>query len=137
MKCGLCKSGITADEKFKTLKDGTTNRHVYYRCCKSKDSHCKNKTINETDLVEQLRSLVEDLDIVALPMREKITHEVQRIKKFYALMFNEKTQIHVKNIDIRNYAKFILQEGSIGEKREFLDCLKNDILLENKKLSLR
>lgn len=137
MKCGLCKSGITADEKFKTLKDGTINRHVYYRCCKSKDSHCKNKTINETDLVEQLHALIEDLDIVALPMREKITHEVQRIKKFYALMFNEKTQIHVKNIDIRNYAKFILQEGSIGEKREFLGCLKNDILLENKRLRLR
>jgi hypothetical protein len=29
MTCGLCGSGICADEKFKKLKDGSVNRHVY------------------------------------------------------------------------------------------------------------
>ena len=37
MSCGLCGSGITADEKFKKLNDGSTNRHVYYKCTRSRD----------------------------------------------------------------------------------------------------
>jgi DNA invertase Pin-like site-specific DNA recombinase len=37
MTCGLCGSGICADEKFKKLKDGSINRHVYYGCTKSKN----------------------------------------------------------------------------------------------------
>ena len=36
MICGLCGSGITADEKFKTQKNGNVHRYVYYGCCKSK-----------------------------------------------------------------------------------------------------
>ena len=32
MKCGLCGSGISATEKFKKLKNGEHNRHVYYGC---------------------------------------------------------------------------------------------------------
>jgi DNA invertase Pin-like site-specific DNA recombinase len=35
MTCGLCGSGISADEKFKKLKDGGANRHVYYGCTKA------------------------------------------------------------------------------------------------------
>ncbi len=43
----------------------------------------------------------------------------------------------VKDIDIRNYAKFILQEGTFDEKREFLRCLKSEIVLNNKRISLK
>jgi len=136
MKCGACSSGITADEKFKKLKDGDVNRHIYYRCCKSRDQNCKNPAINETDLIQQLKKLIDDLSITSLPMKEKITHEVQRIKKFYSMMLDEKAQIYIKKIDVRDYGKFILQEGSIDEKREFLRCLKSKIMLNNKIIKL-
>jgi site-specific DNA recombinase len=36
--CRDCGSGITADEKFKKLKDGGVNRHVYYMCTRAKDT---------------------------------------------------------------------------------------------------
>jgi len=41
MTCGLCGSGVCADEKFKKLKDGSVNRHIYYGCSRSKDKNCK------------------------------------------------------------------------------------------------
>ncbi len=41
LNCGLCGSGISADEKFKKLKNGGKSRHVYYFCTKSQDSNCK------------------------------------------------------------------------------------------------
>jgi hypothetical protein len=44
--------------------------------------------------------------------------------------------MQIKDVDIRDYAKFILKEGSIEEKRELLTCFKSKILLKNKTISL-
>jgi site-specific DNA recombinase len=137
MTCGLCGSGITADEKFKKQKDGSVHRHVYYKCTKVRDPNCEGGYINEEDLIKQFQELIDDLEIQIVPMREKINEEVKRFKKFEQMLLGSKTPITVKDIDIRNYAKFILQEGSLEEKREFLRCLSSQITLNNKKISLR
>ena len=63
IKCGLCGSGITADEKFKELKKGGVTRHVYYKCCKSKDRDCKNPALNEKDLIKEFQKIASKLDI--------------------------------------------------------------------------
>jgi len=39
-------------------------------------------------------------------------------------------------VDIKDYAKFILKEGLIEEKRELLSCFKSKIILKNKIISL-
>ena len=49
---------------------------------------------------------------------------------------NTKQQIQIKDVDIRDYAKFILKDGLIEEKRELLTCFKSKILLKNKVISL-
>ena len=51
MTCGLCGSGITADEKFKHQKNGNTHRYVYFKCTRIKDPFCPNALINEGDLI--------------------------------------------------------------------------------------
>jgi hypothetical protein len=132
MTCGGCGSGITAEEKFKHQQNGNTHRYVYYKCTRKRDETCKNAVINEDDLVEQLKTLIDDLDIQVVPMKEKIASEVRRFKLFQQMLVGTKAQIAVKDIDIRNYAKFILQEGTIEEKREFFSCLKTKITLSNK-----
>jgi predicted metal-binding protein len=137
MTCGLCGSGITADEKFKKQKNGNVHRYVYYKCTKVKDPHCKCGFINEEDLVEQLKGLLDNLEIQTIPMKDKISAEVKRFKKFEQMLLGVKTGITVADIDIRNYSKFILQEGSIEEKRELLGCMKTEILLRDKKVCLR
>ena len=68
---------------------------------------------------------------------EAITNEVRRFKKFEQMLLGTKTVVAVKDIDIRNYAKFILLEGTMDEEREFLRCLKSEIVLDNKKISLK
>jgi site-specific DNA recombinase len=136
MTCGLCGSGITAEEKFKHQQNGNTHRYVYYKCTRKRDENCTNAVIREEDLIEQLKSLMDDLDIQIVPMKEKISNEVKRFKLFQQMLTGTKAQIAVKDIDIRNYAKFILQEGNIDEKREFFRCLNSDILLKDKTISL-
>jgi site-specific DNA recombinase len=132
MICGLCGSGICADEKFKKLKDGSVNRHIYYGCTKAKDKDCKCGYINEVELIEQFEKLLNQISINEIGMKDKIKEEVQRIKKFQQSVLGIKQEIQVNDIDIRNYAKFILKDGSIEEKRELLTCFKSKIVLKEK-----
>lgn len=132
MTCGLCGSGITADEKFKKLKDGSVNRHVYYGCSKSKDKKCKGGYINEKDLIKQFEALIDEIDIDEIGMRDKIKHEVRRINKFNESVLKNKYDMPIKNIGARDYVKFVLKYGQTGEKRDIFTCLKGNILLTNK-----
>lgn len=136
MTCGLCGSGICADEKFKKLKDGSVNRHIYYGCTRSRDKNCKCGYINEVELIQQFEKLIDQVNINEIGMREKIKCEVERIKRFNQSILGVKQQIQIKDVDIRDYAKFILKEGSIEEKRELLTCFRSKILLKNKTISL-
>jgi len=138
MKCGLCGSGITADEKFKTLKDGTINRHVYYGCTRKRNPDCQCGYINEESLIEQMITMVETIDLSKIGIKAKIEQELQRYNgfRYSVLKLSEKEKIKQTDIDIKNYAKYILTEGTIAEKRDLLACLKSRLILNQKVLSL-
>lgn len=136
MECGLCGSGITADEKFKKQKNGNVHRHVYYGCTKSKDRNCKGGYLNEIDLITQLQGLLDTINLDEIGVKEKIKSEVERFKKFQHSILGVKTQVEVADIDIRNYAKYLLREGADIEKRELLSNLRSQLVLKDKKLSL-
>ncbi len=131
--CGLCGSGITADEKFKKLANGTVARYIYYGCTRSKDLNCKGGYIREEELINQFSQLLDKISLDELGMREKIEKEIERYQKFQAEVLRKKGKIEKpKEVDIRNYAKYILKAGSIVEKRELLACFKSKLLLKNK-----
>lgn len=136
MKCGLCGSGICADEKYKKLKDGTINSHIYYGCTKVRDKNCNCGYIREDDLIEQFAKLIDGIDLNEISIREKLKDEVERFKKFQRSILGIKQQIEVSEIDIRNYAKYLLREGSYLEKRELLGCLKGEVRLKQKQVYL-
>jgi DNA invertase Pin-like site-specific DNA recombinase/predicted metal-binding protein len=136
MTCGSCSSGITADEKFKKLKNGSVNRHVYYHCTRSKDRNCKCSYLNEEELIKQFERLLDKIDLDEIGMKEKIKTEVERFKKFQRTVLGNKEKIVVNDIDIRNYAKYILKEGQDIEKRELLSNLRSKLILKDKIISL-
>ncbi|MES3005682.1 MAG: recombinase family protein [Patescibacteria group bacterium] len=135
MACGLCQSGISACEKWKKLKNGSSQRYVYYGCTKSKDKECKCGYIEEKELIKQFEMLLDSINLDEIGIKEKIKTEVARFKNFQKLLLNE-DKISVVDINIRNYAKFILRDGSGVEKRELLLCFKSKITLKEKYLSL-
>lgn len=137
MTCGLCGSGITADEKYKTQKNGNVHRYVYYGCTKHNDKNCKCGYINEYDLVEQLAEMMDNIEFNEIGMRKKIKEEIERHKKFQSGLLGEKeSKIKVKDVEVRNYAKYILREGQMHEKRELLSCLKSKVTLTRKSINL-
>lgn len=138
MECGLCSSGITAQEKFKKLKNGTVNRHVYYNCTKSKNRECAGTYINEDQLLKQFEVLMDKIDLNEIAIKEKIKEEVERFKKFQRVVLGTIAgEVKVGEIDIRNYAKYLLRDGSDAEKKELLGCLKSPICLKDKAIYLK
>lgn len=137
MQCGMCGSGITADEKFKKQKNGNVHRYVYYGCTKFKDKNCKCGYINEEELITQLAELMDVINLDEIGIKEKIKLEVERVKKFQRIILGTKEKIEVQDIDIRNYAKYVLKEAPALEKRELLGCLKSKLILKDKKIFLK
>lgn len=137
--CGLCGATITADEKFKKLKDGSVNRHVYYGCSKRWERSCKCGYIREDELLAQLLKIIDKTRLDKIGIREKVEKEVERYHKFrYGVLgIKEEESKETKEINIKQYAKYILKEGSLFEKRELLSCLRSKLVLQNKQLSLR
>lgn len=137
MSCGLCGSGISADEKYKKLKNGKFNTHVYYGCTKARDKNCKCGYLNEVDLIKQLQSLVDDIDLNQSTIGKRVSAEVSRYKKFTQSLLGEKSDVSTKDIDAKDYVKFLLKEGSLEEKREIISCFKSRVTLKEKKILLK
>ena len=137
--CGLCGSGITADEKFKNLKDGTTNRYVYYGCTKFRDKDCTCGYIREEDLIEQLANVLDVISLDEIGMKDKIRSEIESHNEFQESVLGRevKEKVKIKEIDIRNYAKHILRKRPMYEKRELLSHLRSKLLLKEKQLIIK
>jgi len=124
MKCGLCGSGICADKKYKKLKNGTINSYIYYGYSKVQDKTCECGYITEFDLVKQLECLVNQVSVSKSGIKNQTKVELTRIKRFQLSVLGIKQEILIADVDIKEYVKFILRDGSIEEKRELLTCFK-------------
>jgi len=138
MKCGLCGSGITADEKIKKQKNGVVHHYIYYGCTRGRDLYCKGGYIREEELIKQLTKLIDKISVNELGMKAKLEREVKRFHRFQqSVLDKEPTKDEVvKDVDIKNYAKYILKEGSISEKRDLLILMKSRLVMINKKVVL-
>jgi site-specific DNA recombinase len=136
--CGLCGSGITAQEKYKKLKDGTMARYVYYACTRSRDLHCKNEYIREEELINKLLDMIDKIDMNELGLKVRLEDEVARYSKFQNMMgMINSTKVKTKTLNTRTFVKYVLKEGSIVEKRELLANMKSRLVITNKELTLQ
>lgn len=135
--CGYCGSGISAEEKWKELKDGTNAKYVYYSCSRARDRNCKNKYIREEELITELLKILDKVDINELGMRQKLEDEIARFNIFQRSVLQTTVKSDKDHVtDIRNYAKYILKEGTVMEKRELLANLRSRIVYKDKELKL-
>jgi DNA invertase Pin-like site-specific DNA recombinase len=137
MTCGGCGSGITAEEKRKTLKDGSIKTYIYYVCCDSKTHDCHEPSIREDVLLEQLLALIDTIDLDKVGMKKKLQEEVSRYERFSSGILGQTMGMKVPKVDVRTYAKYLLKDGKTEEKRELLNCLRNKLTLKDGKVTLQ
>lgn len=115
LKCGRCGADITAQEKFKKLKNGEFNRHVYYNCTKRVDPYCKEKYINETNLMVLLQAFIEthhDQIRVTDKLKAKIERHYSATKSLFAHYKIE----HTLSDPLIEYTRYVLDSGIENEK---------------------
>ena len=138
LKCGACGSGVTAEEKFKRLKNGKILRYVYYHCTRSRDLSCKEPYIREEDLLDQLITIVKEVPIRSVDAKEKLQREVDRYRNLTETILKRKSpEAKLPKVDFRDYARYVLREGTKEEKREILSCLKTTLALQNQTVSIK
>jgi len=138
MRCGACGSGISAQRKYKKLSNGSVAEYIYYGCTRNKDIDCGERYIEEKELVSQLAGIIDQIDLDNSGIKKKLEAEIERHKKFhFGIMGKPEVEYKVEDVDIRNYAKYILTNGSIFEKRELVMYLKSNILLKNKRIYIK
>jgi hypothetical protein len=52
------------------------------------------------------------------------------------MFLKTKIKPEIQKVDLRDYIKFILKEGTILEKREILDSLKGKLILNDREIFL-
>lgn len=129
MVCGKCESCISAEEKYKQLKDGTVAKYIYYGCGRTKNKQCKgNKYLREEELVQQLLGVFDQLDLNQLGVQTKFEEELKRHNKFQRTVLGlSNAKAKHEDVDIKTYAKYVLKEGTNEERRELLGCLKSQL----------
>jgi len=138
MKCGMCKSGITAQEKHKHIKDGTVRKYIYYGCTRFYDKNCKNTYLREEELINQLLEIVDRIDINQVGMKSKLEKEIEKYSNFRnrVLGMTDEEKIKQSRLDLRGYMKYILEKGSLEEKRELMQSFTSKLILINKRVVL-
>lgn len=136
--CGLCNSTISADEKIKHLKNGEIKRYVYYGCSKFYNKKCSAGYIREEQLITQLAHIIDTVSLDDIGMKSSIEKNLATHYAFQQSVLGAPvTKIKLTDIDIRNYAKYILKHKTVHEKRVLLQNLKSKLVLQNKKVFVR
>lgn len=135
-KCFSCGSGICGEEKLRKLKNGGRRRHVYYHCTRSRDYHCKEPYIDENELIKIFIKFIDQLDENSILMPDNLLgrmSEYQRIVK-ETIFFNSNKLEDEIEVTIKDYAKYIIKEGSMKEKRDLAMNLSIPRRLHNRNL---
>jgi DNA invertase Pin-like site-specific DNA recombinase len=136
MRCGKCGSGITAQEKHKKLKRGGEATYVYYGCTRSKDIHCPVEYLREEELIEQLIGIIDSASMDELGLRKHLREDIERHEKFQTMLGVKADKARLRDIDLKQYAKHVLMNGGLEEKRAVLSHLKDRLVLDNRRISL-
>lgn len=129
-KCGSCGSGICGDM--------ITNRHgkqyTYYKCTKyGGKGRCHEKYIREEKLIESIAELINKYKDKDMRIHKRVLREVGKFNTMQKMTLGEKAQ----EISHKNYIEYILKNSSNMDKRQFLECLEGQLILQEGTVKLK
>jgi site-specific DNA recombinase len=134
LTCGGCGSGITAQEKYKQTKKQGRVRYVYYHCTQSRNFDCPQPYLREEKLTEAFIQLLAGITVTEIENKEALRAELDRFRRLSAAVLGD-TENEGPSINLHNFAKYILTQGTRAEKRALIACLEQTIYLRNKEVT--
>jgi len=136
LRCGSCGSGITAQEKYKQTKKHGQKRYVYYHCTQARDFDCTQPYLREEKLTEAFLRLLEGITVQEVESKETLQTELDRFRRLSAAVLGD-VENDGQGINLHNFAKYILTEGTRAEKRALISCLEQTIYLKDKEVTTK
>lgn len=135
INCGQCGATFTAQEKFKKLKNGEYNRHVYYSCTKRIDPNCQEKYINEDKLRVLLQEFVED-KYNDIKINDKLRAKTEKHYQVTKTLLEHYKLDQKLEIPIIEYSRYILTRGTEVERTSYANGFVTKLLITNGDLSI-
>lgn len=133
LRCGSCGAEITAEEKFKRLKNGEFNQHIYYRCTKKIDRSCPEKYINEKDLRPLLKEFIEK-NHKKIDITDKLRARIEKHTAVtYSLLTHYKVEIEMSP-PIIEYSRYVLDKGTFNEMLGLAEGIKTKFSFKGQQL---
>lgn len=137
-KCGSCGSNIIGEEKWRKRKYLEPRKHVYYHCARQLEK-CPEPYISEDKLIKQILRYINFMNI-AHPNFLKLTETLQgSIKSYLAIreeiLYEEDINPTNRPLDPVNFARYVLTNGTIEEKRDLVLALNRQLYIKNKFIS--
>lgn len=79
---------------------------------------------------------MDQLDIDELGAKHLIEREIARYNKLRKTVLGSKEKDNAAAMDVKRYAKYLLEEGSTDEKRELLSHLRGKLMVDDKRIAL-
>jgi DNA invertase Pin-like site-specific DNA recombinase len=137
-KCGSCGSNIIGEEKMRKRKVGEPRRHVYYHCARQMNK-CPEPYISEEKLIKQILRYINFMNI-AHPNFLKLTEVLKTSIASYLsireeILYEQDISPHSRPLDPVNFARYILTNGTIQEKRDLVKALDRQLVIKNRFIS--
>jgi len=130
--CASCGSGVVGEEKIRKLNNNGIKKHIYYHCSRSKNYACKERYLREESLIKELTSFISKLNLKHFEISNKLKRYITEYQRITRIVLRQQDIESEENINLKSYAKYVLEDGSNKEKRELLRCLKIKLYLKNK-----
>lgn len=144
--CGGCGGGVTAELKYRKLKNGYLEKHIYYHCGRNVDYDCDEPYITEKELVRQLIFHLDKVIVNLTGLSKKIHEEIDRFHRLKQHVlheeymtgnlssFNYLVENEQKKEVMRNYVRHILTVGTSEERQEIMRYIKTKFILRDKSI---
>lgn len=85
-----------------------------------------------------LLEIVDRIDINQVGIKGKLEKEIERYGEFRSkvLGMTELEKIKQTKLDVRNYMKYMLKDGTLQEKRDLMQSFTSKLILINKRVVL-
>lgn len=151
--CGNCGASVTAEIKYKHLKNNKVHSHIYYHCNRKKDYHCKEPYITETELIKQLVVHLPNIKLKTSFLLTEFQNEIARLQHIKSSVLKDKiskleltqhndgsntvTKPKEEQIQmLRDYLLHVLQYGTPEERIKILAGVSTKFKLEQRQLHI-
>jgi site-specific DNA recombinase len=130
MTCYTCGSSLVGEQKIKTRQNGSTKIFTYYHCSRQVDHDCKELYATESDIIEQLNGMCNDLIVDIKETEPGLRRAIDKFVNMMGITY----ETHDKNEMIGFYIKYVLRYGTQFERTRLVRNLNIKLALHERKL---